>query len=53
MSDILLMWNKKDLSDLKIATGADGLPLIFDDFVEATNYAERNFVNFERVHIGD
>jgi len=49
MSAVLLTWNNKDLSDLKIVTRSDGCAMIFEDRIKADDYGEANFVNFETV----
>lgn len=51
MSAVVLTWNNKDLSDLKIVARSDGGAMIFGDSFEANDYGKKNFVNFETVTI--
>lgn len=52
MKAVILTWNNKDLSDLRIVTDMN-LPKLFENGIEAKEYAEEKFMNFEVVTFYD
>lgn len=53
MSSVILTWNNRDLSDLRIVCETGTMPKIFENSSEARDFAEEKFMNFEVVTFYD